>query len=315
MINEISNAWYIFKSLPYAIVGFILLIIIVLGLIICQFFIPRYKDFAATKFGRVVISTSVFILTIFMTNNLNKFYSFMKKINEKGEITAKELDILLKEEKIKNEQLRTEIENLKHTSLNVQSFESLKEVALLGTNMKSTISHSKTLKDPGKGISKIKGEDFWLISLYDFEGIKYGVDLTKLKAYQDGNDLYIYGITPEYIGIENPKFPKDTLCEIRSYELNGEEKVNIKVLDERKMEAKKLADKYHEEDIERIKKAIDDYEWIKESCWEIGTVFVQDYLKLLNKNIKCMKPDEDNEDAIPLQEYLNLQIEKALENN
>lgn len=314
-MSGISNAWYIFKSLPYAIVGVVLLLIVVIGLIICQFFVPKYKDFAKTIIGRIIVSSSIFILTIFMTINLSKFYSFMRRIEANGELTAKERDILLKEEKLKNEQLKTEIENLKHTSLNVQSFENLSELCLLGTNMKSTIAHTKTVKDPEQGITKIKGEEFWVVSLYDFEGIKYGVDLTELKILQDGNDLYVYGIKPKYIGIENPKLPNDVLCEIRSYELKDGEKVNVKVLNERNAEANKLADKYHTEDTERIKKAIDDYEWIRESCWEIGKVFVEDYLKLLNKNIKCMRPEDENESAIPLQDYLTLQIESKLDAN
>ena len=308
-----SNAWYIFKSLPYAIVGGILLVLALV--VMFGQFEPHVNKFAKTGFGRIIVSLLVFGLTIIMTNNLSRFGSFMKKINYKNEYDKKELDALLKEEKIKNEQLKTEIENLKHTSLNVQSFENLSELCLLGTNMKSTIAHTKTVKDPEQGITKIKGEEFWVVSLYDFEGIKYGVDLTELKIVQDGNDLYVYGIKPKYIGIENPKLPNDVLCEIRSYELKDGEKVNVKVLNDKNIEANKLADKYHTEDTERIKKAIDDYEWIRESCWEIGKVFVEDYLKLLNKNIKCMRPEEENESAIPLQDYLNLQIESKLNVN
>lgn len=306
-----TNGWYIFKSLPYAIVGvvfFVLVIVVMVG----QFF-PKVNGFAETYFGRIIVSILVCGLTVVMTLNLSKFSAFMKKVNAKEELTKKELDTMLKAERIKNEQLKTEVENLKHTALNVQSFKDISELCLVETDMKSTIAHTKSVKDPEQGILKMTGEEYWLVSQYDFEGIKFGVDLNQIKVLPEGNDLYVYGLKGKYIGVENQQEPNDVLCEIRSYELKDGKKINIKVLDEKYQTAKEIAGQYHKEDKERITKAVDNYEWIMNSCYKMGQVFVNNSLKLLNKNIIYKAPEEENENAIPLQEYIDLQIQKKLE--
>ena len=106
-----SNWFYTFRSLPYAIVGvvFLVLVLVVIG----GQFIPKVNRFAKKWYGRIIVPILVCGLTVVMTLNLNKFSSFMKKINAKEELSKKELDILLKEEVLKNEQLKTEVENNK----------------------------------------------------------------------------------------------------------------------------------------------------------------------------------------------------------
>ncbi|MBR5033231.1 MAG: hypothetical protein IKX70_06150 [Treponema sp.] len=308
-----SNIWYIFRSLPYAIVGIILLVLVLI--VMFGQFAPKVNHIAETIIGRILISVLIFILTIVMTINLNKLSVFVSKINTKNELDRKELDILLKEEKLKNEQLKTEVENLKHTALNVQSFKDISELCLVETDMKSTIAHTKSVKDPEKGLVKMTGEEFWLVSQYDFEGIKFGVDLNNIKVLENGNNLYIYGLKGKYIATETSNIPNDVLCEIRSYELKDGKKINIKVLDDKFQDAKKLAETYHKEDTERITKAVDNYEWIMNSCYKMGQVFVENYLRALNKTLIFASPDEENSKAISLQEYIDLQIENKLNSN
>ncbi len=306
-----SNVWYIFKSLPYAVTGGVLLV-----LAICVMFgqfAPKVNEFAKTIIGRIIVSMLLFILTIFMTNNLSKFSAFKKKIIAKGELSQKELEILVKEEKLKNEQLKTEIENLKHTALNVQSFNDIKELCLVETDMKTTIAHTEPVKDVEQGFRKMSGEEFWVVTHYDFQGIKFGVDLNNINVLEEGNNLYIYGIKGQYIGAENEVPPNDVLCEIRSYDLKDGNKINQKILDDKKEAARTLATKYHEADRERIKLGVDNYDWIMDTCYQSGKVFVENYLRLLNKNLIFKAPDEENDKAIPIMDYINQQIESKLE--
>ena len=48
------------------------------------------------------------------------------------------------------------------------------------------------------------------------------------------------------------------------------------------------------------------------SCYKMGQVFVENYLRALNKTLIFASPDEENSDAISLQEYIDLQIEDRL---
>lgn len=305
-----SNWLYAFKSLPYAIMGIIFLISVLI--VIFGQFVPKVNGFTEKVFGRLIVSSLVFVLTIFMTINLSKFSTFMKKINTKEELNRKELDLLLKEEKLKNEQLKIEVENLKHAALNVQSFKDISELSLVRTDMKSTIAHHDTIKSPEKTLTKMIGEEFWLVTHYEYEGVKFGVDLEKIRVLEDGNSLYIYGLEGKYIGTETSKSPNNVLCEIRSYESKDDKKINIKVLQDKESEANRLAKKYNDEDGDRIKKGVDNYEFIMNMCYESGKAFIQTFLKPLNMNLEFMKPEDNNENAIPLQEYINQQIESKL---
>ncbi len=305
-----NNFFYIVRSLPYAIMGIVLLLLTLF--VMFGQFIPKVDVFAKTILGRIVVALLVFILTICMTICLSKLSTFMKKVNGNNELDRKELDILLKEEKIKNEQLKAEVENLKHAALNVQSFKEISELNLVKTDMESTIVHTKSVKDPEKGAFKMTGEEYWLVSLYDYKGIKFGVDLNNISVLPEGNDLRIFGLKGKYMGVEDFNEPNDVLCEIRSYEFKDGEKINIKVLTDKKTLADEMAKEYHKEDTERFKKAVDNYDWIMDSCFETGKAFIETFLKPLNKNLKFENPDETNEKAIPLQDYLSHQIEEKL---
>ena len=74
-----NNFFYIVRSLPYAIMGIVLLLLTLF--VMFGQFIPKVDVFAKTILGRIVVALLVFILTICMTICLSKLSTFMKKVN------------------------------------------------------------------------------------------------------------------------------------------------------------------------------------------------------------------------------------------
>jgi len=305
-----SNLVYVFKSLPYGIFALVFLAGILLVLFGC--YIPKLNVILAFLKNRIATGVCVFILSIFFTLNISKLTGFMSKIAAKNELTRKELDIMLKEEKVKNEALKTEVENLKHAAMNVQSFSEISELNLVKTDIKTTTTHYESLESPNPRTGKA-GKEYWLVTNYDFQGVKYGIDINAVSIAVVDNELHVYGLDAKYTGTEYKSNPKDVLSEIRSYtRKESGVHINTKVIDNQEAEKDRLEDKYHADDEDRIINSIDQFEWIRNNCVNMGQVIIKNYLSPLHMNIVFEEPDKTNPQAEKIQDFLNHELEKKL---
>ena len=309
----LSSAWYNFQSIPYLAFA-IIFICAILFVYIAPKFIAQIKWLHNIWIAIPV----VFILSIGFSSNLIKFIDYTRKAGISSEAERKELKTMLNLTNTDNKILRIEIENLRHAALNVQTLSNIKEVNLLETDMTSTIAHTENFDDePNKLNTGSHGKQFWLVSQYNLKGIKYGIDLEKIKVALENDKIVIYGIEPKYNGIEHKDEPINVLCEVRRYDSENGILKNEKVLYDAVSLAKRdeLVQKYHEIDMERIEKTTDQFEWINSLVEKYAHEFIESFLYPLGKEIVYIKTTEDEiipETALSLESFYNQNFSKVV---
>jgi len=303
----LSKSWYVINSIPYVVFSILFFAIVVF--IFVSPFIPKVKIFLKKHWITVPLT---FVFTILFSFNFFKFVNYIQKSGVSSEAERRELKAQLQIEQAENSTLKDEIENLKHAALNIQNFMDICELNLLETDMKSTIAHTKNIDDITVNASGTKshGKQFWMVTNYNFEGVKYGIDLKNVKIYENDNTLHVSGIKAKYNGTKDIKEPNDVLLEIRSYDAKDGFQYNEKVLYDKysKVKLDELAKAYHKLDRDRFQNTTDEFDWVNKIVEKSAQSFFRTYLNSVNKNI--VFDENESENSVPINEFLNTKIKE-----
>lgn len=305
MREHLSSFWYHVQSLPYifwALIIFCAAVFVFLG---PYFLLKAHKQEKIAEIcQKWIVAPVIFILAIGFSSMLFKFIDYQNKAGVANAADKKELQKLLNLANTENTSLRTEIENLRHASLNVQNFSKITKLSLIETDMVSTIYHTEIFDDEPNVIGKgSHGKQFCLVSHYNIKGLNYGIDLDKIYVSLIDNKLYIFGLQPQYIGPEVKTYASnDVLCEIRKYTSeNGQIKIDKVLYDpESILKMEELSKKYHIDDTERINNTTEEFEWINDLVEKEAKDFISTYFKPLEKEIIFEDTVESPDNSIPL---------------
>ncbi len=305
MREHLSSFWYHIQSIPYIFWALIIFCLIV-AVFLVPYFVLKAKghERIAEIIQKWLVAPLVFILAIGFSSNLFKFIDYQNKAGVANEADKKELQKLLNLANTENTSLRTEIENLRHASLNVQNFSKITKLSLIETDMVSTIYHTEIFDDEPNVIGKgSHGKQFCLVSHYNIKGLNYGIDLDKINVSIIDDKLHIYGLQPQYIGPEVKTYASnDVLCEIRKYTSeNGQMKIDKVLYDpESILKMEELSKKYHIDDTARINNTTEEFEWINNLVENEAKDFISTYFKPLEKEIIFEDAIESPGNSIPL---------------
>ncbi len=236
----------------------------------------------------------------------------------------KAIELLIENEKIKQQNLELENENLykdihiknlddeidllKNTQLCMNNLNRICEMALLETKLKSTDVRKEMLNyDKGIIADRVENEVL-VITTHDINA-KFGVGLKQVLVKEgDKNQLIISGIKSKYIGSDK-NISDVKVCEMREIKYKNGLVLNKAILNDKEsiQRSNNYAQLYETEYQKRLSNGLES-DFLDDAVVKLSQNFISVILAPLKKEISF--DTTSNENGVPILEYLNNEIEE-----